>query len=819
MNYPGEHLLPGELGHFAAVLSFVISLVASIAFFKSNNSSLIAEKQSWLRLARVAFFVETVCVITTIGCIYYILSNHLFEYKYAWEHSDKTLQTQYIFSCLWEGQEGSFLLWTFWHCVLGWILIATAKKWEAPVLGVISFAQFCLASMIIGIYFFGVKVGSDPFILMRNDEVLRNAPIFTDISSGNIRLDYLSLLKDGSGLNALLQNYWMVIHPPILFLGFASTIVPFAFAFSGLINKDHSWTKKVLPWSLFSAAVLGTGITMGAAWAYESLTFGGYWAWDPVENASLVPWLILIAGLHVNLIYNSTGYSLKNTYLFYILSFTLVLYATFLTRSGILGDSSVHAFTGADMTTQLIIFILVFLVPALILFIKNYKKIPSLKKEESSYSREFWMFIGSLVIFLSGIIIISQTSLPVVNKIFNTKIADPADREFSYNQIQVFISIIIGILTAVTQYLKYKDTAPAYFRKKIWLPTLIALIIAIAISVFGNINFDKKGYGFLGAIYVAIFAAVYSVVANASYIFNSLKGKIKAAGASVAHVGFGIVLLAILISSSKKEVLSWNTTGFSTLQQDSKENPAENITLFKGIETDMGKYNVTYVRDTLNNDNHKKYFELKFKEKNGQTKFNLYPDVIKNNKGNEGFSANPDSKHYFNKDIFAYVTSWQENDQTDTSTFREENARVGDTLFYSNGIIILNNVQVNKNVLNRKIAADENSIFLDMTVITKDGRQYEANPGMAIKTDSFIRNLPDSVIAQSLVLRFDKVVDPKKGILEIGVKESSILTDLLTLKVYQFPFISLLWLGVMIMVVGFIISIFYRNKTNKLSSR
>jgi cytochrome c-type biogenesis protein CcmF len=230
----------------------------------------------------------------------------------------------------------------------------------------------------------------------------------------------------------------------------------------------------------------------------------------------------------------------------------------------------------------------------------------------------------------------------------------------------------------------------------------------------------------------------------------------------------------------------------------------------------MGKYMVTYVRDTINNDNHKKYFELQFRSKDGKDNFKLYPDVIKNNKGNEGFSPNPDSKHFLDRDIFAYVTSWMENDQTDTATFREESARVGDTLFYSNGIIILNRVDVNKPVANRYIAPGETSLMLDMTVVTKDGRRYESNPGMAIR-DTLIRNLPDSVIAQSLILRFNKVIDTKTGALDIGVKESSVLTDLLTLKVYQFPFITLLWIGVMIMVIGFVMSILYRNKLNRLS--
>ena len=208
--------------------------------------------------------------------------------------------------------------------------------------------------------FFWAKVGSDPFALLRHE---LNAPVlFTNA-------DYLQFprIREGNDLNSLLQNYWMVIHPPILFLGFASTIVPFAYAIAGLMQKDHSWTKPAIPWAAFSGAVLATGIMMGAAWAYESLSFGGYWAWDPVENASLVPWIVMIAGLHTNMVYKSSGYSLRSTYLFYIISFSLVLYSTFLTRSGILGDTSVHAFTGADMTTQLVIFVLLFFIPAMTL--------------------------------------------------------------------------------------------------------------------------------------------------------------------------------------------------------------------------------------------------------------------------------------------------------------------------------------------------------------------------------------------------------------------------------------------------------------------
>ena len=194
---------------------------------------------------------------------------------------------------------------------------------------------------------------------------------------------------------------------------------------------------------------------LGAAVAYDSLSVGGYWAWDPVAHASLVPWLVLVAGLHTNLIYKNTGYSLRPTYFFYICSFSLILYSTFLTRSGILGDTSVHAFTDLGMNVQLLLFLLVFFLPAMFLYFKNYKNIPTIRKEEQTYSREFWMFIGSLVLFLAGMVIIAKTSTPVVNKLFGTNIAPPEDAEFAYNQIQIFVAIVIRLLTAITQYFKH----------------------------------------------------------------------------------------------------------------------------------------------------------------------------------------------------------------------------------------------------------------------------------------------------------------------------------------------------------------------------
>jgi cytochrome c-type biogenesis protein CcmF len=811
MNYIGEHLWLGQAGHILNLVSFVASIIATVAFFTSTLTEKNQEDSArWVKLGRIFFYLETVCVFATFLLLYIIISNHYFEYKYAYMHSDKSLQPEYLLSCFWEGQEGSFMLWSFWHCVLGIIIMWSAKKWEGGVMAVISFAQVMLASMVLGIYLFGHKIGSSPFSLLRDE---MNWPILS-------RPDYLTLIKDGTGLNTLLQNYWMVIHPPILFLGFASTIVPFGYAMAGFMRKSHDWIKPAIPWASFSAAILGTGIMMGAAWAYESLSFGGYWAWDPVENASLVPWLTLVAGLHTNLVARSTGYSLRPTYFFYIVSFLLILYSTFLTRSGILGDTSVHAFTDLGMNTQLLTFLLIFVIPAFTIFAIRYKSIPSIAKEEETSSREFWMFIGSLVLFLAGMVIIAKTSTPVANKLFGTNIAPPEDPEFAHNQIQIFVAIVLGLLTAGTQFLKYKVSDTKQVLKNIVWPLAAAAAISLLIAIFGGVNYTKKGPVFLFAIHVAIFAAVYAVTGNLSYIWLVLKGKLKAAGASVAHVGFGMILVGILISSAKKTVLSWNTTGVTPLAQaapgekNPAGNPAENLTLFKGVETDMGKFMVNYKRDTLNEADRKKYYEISFKAKDGSEAFNLYPDVIKNNKGMEGFAANPASKHYWYKDIFVYITSFQQNDATDTTRFVDKEIKVGDTIFYSNGLMVLQSVSVNPAAKKDLLLPGETALFLNVDVTARDGRKYSAMPGIAIDSTS-IRQISDTVVAQSLVLQFNKVINQEKGILEIGVKESGSITDLITLKVYEFPMINILWLGILVMVVGFGMSIFQRYKSLK----
>lgn len=804
MKYLGEHLFPGQLGHFLVLLSFISALIATIAYWKSTTAKLPGDADGWKKLARIAFVVDTISVFSVFGIIYFVVSNHYFEYYYAWNHSDKSLSPSYLISSIWEGQEGSFLLWALWHGVLGILLIGTSKRWEAPVLTVISFAQLCLATMVLGLHFFDLKVGSTPFILTRN-----MVPMLGQNES------YLSLpgMRDGNGLNQLLQNYWMVIHPPVLFLGFASTIVPFSFAIAGLWKKDFGgWTKVALPWSLFSAAILGLGIMMGGRWAYESLNFGGYWNWDPVENSSMVPWLIMVAGVHTQIIFNATGHSLRATYFFYIMSFLLILYSTYLTRSGDLADTSVHAFVSEDLNWQLRLFLAAFVIPSLWLFIKRYKVIPSIKKEESSYSREFWMFIGSLVLMLSAFFIILFTSLPVINKIFGSKFTVGDDAPFFYNRIQIFVAIVLGLLTAISQFFKYKDTSKRYFGKKILIPTIISILLSVSISYWGNINYYQYGLGFLAAIHVALFAGVYAAVANAAYIWSGFKGKLKLAGSSIGHVGFGVFLVGILISSSKKELLSVNKINPLNFGEGNKITGmgTENLTLYQGIRNDMGDFWVTYAGDSILDQNKKLFFNILMEPKDSSKPFVLVPDLIKNTKGQEGISNNPDAKHYWDHDIFTYINhSSKLQDGEDTTRFVSHSVKTGDTVFYNAGYMVLGKVSLNPSEGRYKFKQTDTAIMADLTLTTADGRSLKALPVYQLKNGQ-ATYIVDTVFSEGVAVALSRVLDNEH--IEISVKESAQLVPFVALKVLKFPFINLVWLGTILMVTGFVMSIVRRVK-------
>ena len=698
IQYVGEHLLPGQIGHFFILLSFVSALLASVAYFFGVRPRQKAHHDSWKKIGRVAFGLHGLSVFMIIGTIFYIMINQYYEYHYVWAHVSEDLPFKYIASAFWEGQEGSFLLWMFWHVVLGFVLIWKAGEWEAPVLSTLALIQLFITSMILGIYVdlggIEYRIGSNPLLLLRD---VMDAPIFS-------KADYLNVVQ-GTGLNPLLQNYWMTIHPPTLFLGFASTSVPFCYAVAGLWTGQHKeWLQPVFPWALFSGAILGTGILMGGAWAYEALSFGGYWAWDPVENMSLVPWIILIAGIHGNLIARSTGYSIKSTYLFYLLTFVFIVYSTFLTRSGILGDTSVHAFTEMGLEAQLILFLGFFTLGSLALFFVHLNRIPAPQKEESGASKEFWIFIGSLVLIFSAVLITVSTSLPVYNKI--RQLFDPAfqgrvitDPIEHYNKYQLWIGVFVGLLSGLAQYLRFREGNWKANARRFWKHTLGATLISAALTFVAVQWIDARAWQYV----LLLFSGIFAAVSNLDYLFNYIRGNLKVAASALAHIGFGLMIVGILASGLNKEFISHNVFAQRGLIEGfTEEDQLQNILLFKGMPMFMNGYEVTYTSDTL--EGYTRSFNVNYKRKaeNGEVveEFDLQPNILYNKSFDDIAATNPSTKRYWSKDIFTHISSLPRaqidpayaREMEDSLHYESYQVALSDTFFTSRYYVVLEEV-------------------------------------------------------------------------------------------------------------------------------
>lgn len=856
--FNNEHLLIGNFGHFAVVLSFVSSLIAAISYALSVNRNVVSLRT----LGKWMFFIHAASVLAVFFSLFYIIHSHYFEYQYAYQHSSTELPVYYMISCFWEGQEGSFLLWMFWHAVLGCILIFRSGSWHAPVLTVIALAQVILGSMLLGFEFGDVKIGSSPFQLMRehNPEALL-IPVLDKLGKAN----YLEIYKEGNGLNPLLQNYWMVIHPPTLFFGFAATIVPFAFAFAGLWTRRlKEWMVPALPWALVAVMVLGTGIIMGGYWAYESLSFGGYWAWDPVENASLMPWLLLITATHMLLINKSTGKYPVLTFVLTIFSYFMILYATFLTRSGILGNASVHSFTDLGLSGQLILllFFFIFLTYSLSFkgrlnawiffftglglmmlialgnfkfdtvvlsslgtivllggtawFIRNlFSQYGTNIETDKLYSREFWMFVGSMVLLLSGFQVIIMTSIPVFNKLFGSSMASAG--EDYYNRVQIWFAIPIVLLTAIGQYFKYKQSDI----RKVMESIANSMLIAIAISVGALFLFDIWELQFL----LLVIGAVYAITGNIHYIVTALKGRIKVAGASLAHAGFGLMMLGVLVSSVNKKILSVNTSGtgyFSETNAEGKPDETakagnrENILLAKNRPVLFADNKLKATFKEAKDIGLNKYFEVKYEvlDENGKVRdeFVLKPNTQNNPK--MGMVSNPDTRHYLTRDIFTHITyesGMEQREDKEFDNFRTDTVPLGKSFATADG---------NRQLTLRKInvlSATESGSKLHLqaeVVISSIGDTFIARPEFI--SEDKIRFKESVVDEAGVMVIFDRVIpDPENPGNMLFVLSSATRRpkmDYIILKAIEFPYINLLWLGTFVLIAGFTLSIIQRFK-------
>ncbi len=423
------------------------------------------------------------------------------------------------------------MLWILFSFLIGLLLMKqTRKPYRGPVLFFLALTQVFLLSMLLGFSVGDVKIGASPFRTIA--EAMPGAPFLQ--SNPNW------VPADGKGLNDLLKSPWMMIHPPILFLSFSLLTVPCCYALSALWKKKYNeWVKPALPWTLAANLCLLFALFLGGYWAYVTLSFGGFWAWDPVENAALVPFLFGVAGIHTMIIQKKSSTSQKASIVFALLAYLAIVYESFLTRSGILSDASVHSFVDLGLYNQLLLFMAVMALSCLGLFIYRYKDMPEQRNESKILSREFMTFAGAMILFLLALVITLGTSSPIIGKLFT---ANPTPPEISfYNEWTMPLAIIAAFLTVIGQYLFWERQDAESLARKLLAPVALTCIVTLATVMIAEIR----------DFYVMIFllSAWFALIGNTFVMVSLIKKKPKLIGGALSHIGFGILLLGIISSS------------------------------------------------------------------------------------------------------------------------------------------------------------------------------------------------------------------------------------------------------------------------------
>jgi cytochrome c-type biogenesis protein CcmF len=313
-----------------------------------------------------------------------------------------------------------------------------------------------------------------------------------------------------------------------------------------------------------------------------------------------------------------------------------------------------------------------------------------------------------------------------------------------------------------------------------------------------------------------LFACVFTVISNAQYIFSGLKGKLKFAGGSVTHIGFGLLLLGALISQHNQKVISINKSGIDFGESFDEKNKMENILLRRDQPVQMGDYDVTYIGDSVAPPNN--YYKVAYKkfDKQGNVKesFILYPNAQIN--PNMGLISNPDTRHYFTKDIYTHVTSVPDKEKMaeDVGVFELDTIAVGDTFYTAKSFVVIERMVANPDTKNFELSENDIAVGAQLKAQTLEGNVYNAMPVYVIKGNMPIM-LTDSIAEIGATFRIEKIL-PEEQKVVLGIKEKDFENDFIILKAIMFPYINVLWLGCFIMVAGFILSMVRRMKENKL---
>lgn len=820
------------IGHLFLSAAFLASIAAMILYaVASVKESKRAETVSnWLWGAKGFFLTISSAVLL------YLIMTHQFQYYYVWNYTSLDLETKYLFSAFYGGQEGSFMLWILISFIVGLGLMKwTRKPYKAPVLFVMALTQFFLLSMVVGWDLGFTQIGASPFRTIADE--MPNAPFIV------ANPDFVP--ADGTGLNDLLKSPWMMIHPPIIFLGFSMMTVPFAFAIASLWTKTyHEWIRPALPWTLAANLSLLTAIFLGGYWAYETLSFGGYWAWDPVENASLVPWLIGTAGIHAMIIQQKSSRAHKASLFFAILAYVSIIYQTFLTRSGILADQSVHSFVDLGLYGQLLAFIVAMVIMGIGFYLYRYKEIPSPKDESKFLSREFMTFTGSILLFILGFVIILGTSSPVIGKLF---VSNPTPPEIQfYNDWSMPIAIIMALATVIGQSLFWQKHTWESLAGEMIYPLLLTSVATVLSIILGDVR----------SLYymIYIFAAWFAVIGNGIILIQLLRKNPKLIGGALTHVGFGALLLGIIASSVYTEPLldrqtaDYNRRILAGEVFDEEGFPVtQRVEMFKlDINRPMlvnEKYMVTYEGFSLSDSPRpgQQNYLLKFEPIDDSAPFymepEVYPMLTSSTRDNIDWSVDPHVRTGLASDIYLYVAgsryverqneelearnstgSSATNDSDPDSDLQTIEISMGETIEAGPfSFTFIDFIPASEEVVPENTQIGVRALL--RVEHEPSGNAFEIEPLFAVYTEneqSYVYSPPLDIEQWEMSVLFTRI-HPESDSIELSVYglDEEFEEDWVLVVAEVKPFVSIVWLGTFLLMIGFSVSILRHWKREK----
>ena len=762
---------------------------------------------AFVRVGRGAFVLAVLAVLGASAALGTLLVTHRFDVQYVYDHSARAMAPLYYFPSFWAGQEGSFLLWGFWISVLGLVLAWTSGPAERRVMPI-------YASVLL--FLVGMVTIRSPFLPTVDQFGIQVTP------------------TEGLGLNPNLENYWMVIHPPTLFLGFAGLTVPFAFALAALFWREwDGWLRRALPWGLFSFAILGLAMMMGGYWAYEMLGWGGFWEWDPVENGPFVPWMGLLGFLHAAQIQRVRGGFLKPTLLLALLPFSGALYETFLTRTGVLDKFSVHSFStlGGVANNILLGGLLLAVAVSVGALLWRTKAVPkSENTTDDIQSREFGFTMAVVILTLCGFIAALGLSAPLLTGLgVKLHIADfqGAVREDYHNKALFPIAVLLALGMGLGPHLAWRGKGGANGARLVWsyaLSVIAALIFVVAAKYFGT---PLKGYQMIPQL-LLFTASVFAVISNLTLLRRLFPRKegVRASspwtvGGVLSHVGTAVLLLGVvcLVTFVKKDP-------DVTLAQD------------RSVEVLDGAYTMTYLGQTsdwqADKDNKLKFAVV---SRDGKEKFTaLLPYALRSVEGGEKkIFGHPAIVHHAGSDL--YLALKDGPDEFYNTPVYQPKMKLGDVKQVNLG-----------NALHPKVYKVEfvrfdnpmgaivrqtgqiPDVFPVSAVlrVTYNGVPAEVKPQFIRYKDSPMPKSPELKLPGGALVGFSGMnagsvdqANPGVG----AMNETAVLTlredsgpphEAFQLEITTRPMINLVWIGTLLLVFGGLVSMRRRIQENRL---